>query len=342
MTEQPNRVARIARIGGEALIVAALCAQSVVLVVVSTGLQEVSFRWMGLAGVATSVAAATAFGAALGALVVLWSHPRRTVALAAIGAAAIAWIVVGALAASTLRGMVAPESATSGQPFSVLSQNLWFENTSPSSTAAGVLARSADVVVLFEYTPEHREALRSEGAREQYRYRWELPAAEGAGFAVFSRIPFEEPELLSSDRGDVRLGARVTLELDSGPVELLAVHPVSPSDYWGLQRWMIGYRDLTVAVRDAGPDTVVAGDFNATAGHRRFRSVMAAGGLRDAADAAGAGFAATWPDRGIVPPVMRLDHVLVGPGVGVEGVEIVASGGSDHRGVEARLRFPRP
>lgn len=37
---------------------------------------------------------------------------------------------------------------------------------------------------------------------------------------------------------------------------------------------------------------------------------------------------------------MRLDHVLVGRGIGVEGVELLPHSGSDHRGVEARLRVP--
>ena len=39
---------------------------------------------------------------------------------------------------------------------------------------------------------------------------------------------------------------------------------------------------------------------------------------------------------------MRLDHVLVGDGVGVDGVEVLEDVGADHRGVEARLRVPQP
>ena len=40
---------------------------------------------------------------------------------------------------------------------------------------------------------------------------------------------------------------------------------------------------------------MIAGDFNATGAHRRFRELMSVGGLRDAQDVSGAGFGATWP-----------------------------------------------
>jgi endonuclease/exonuclease/phosphatase family metal-dependent hydrolase len=38
---------------------------------------------------------------------------------------------------------------------------------------------------------------------------------------------------------------------------------------------------------------------------------------------------------------MRLDHILVGDAVGVVSVTQLDGAGSDHRGVEARLRVTR-
>ena len=40
-------------------------------------------------------------------------------------------------------------------------------------------------------------------------------------------------------------------------------------------------------------------------------------------------------------PLMRLDHVLVGEGIGVERFELLEATASDHLGVEAWLRVPR-
>jgi len=90
-----------------------------------------------------------------------------------------------------------------------------------------------------------------------------------------------------------------------------------------------------------GLPVLIAGDFNASTGHRAFRRLLREGRLRDAQDVGGGGVEGTWPSGWLVPPVMRLDHVLVGRGIGVEGVEVLPHNGSDHRGVEARLVVPR-
>ena len=86
---------------------------------------------------------------------------------------------------------------------------------------------------------------------------------------------------------------------------------------------------------------MVAGDLNASNGHRRFRELLHAGDLRDAQDVGGGGFVATWPVGGRIPAVLRLDHILVGPDIGIAGVHVLGPLGADHRGVEARLRVPR-
>ncbi|MDQ2679119.1 MAG: endonuclease/exonuclease/phosphatase family protein, partial [Actinomycetota bacterium] len=63
--------------------------------------------------------------------------------------------------------------------------------------------------------------------------------------------------------------------------------------------------------------------------------------LRDAQDVGGGGFVPTWPVGGALPALLRLDHILVGPGIGVADVSVIGPLGADHRGVEAQLRVPR-
>lgn len=321
------------------IVGAALIGQLLLVVTVVTWLQEVSFRWIGLAGVALPVAVALAVvatGAGVVAMATGASRRRRTGAM--VVAVLVAWAVVAMLAAPTLRGLVAPRPAGDGAPLSVLTQNLWYQNEEPDATAAAVLARDADVMVLVEYTPALADAFRAAGADSAYRYRWEEPGELGGGLAVMSKVPMGHVQRLKTWSGAVRLD----LETDDGPVTLYAVHPVAPSDYWGLRRWKGDYRTLTAALADAGPRTVVAGDFNATGAHRRFRELKSAAGLEDAQDVSGSGFGATWPANGWVPPVMRLDHVLVGAGIGVDSVDVLDDVGADHRGVEARLRVRAP
>ena len=321
------------------VLVAALVGELVVALTVFTWLQEVSFRWMGLAGVALPVAAGLATVATLAAVTAAVAGPvhRRRSTLLVAGMLAT-WGTVVVLAAPTLRGIVAPRPPGDGPELSLVTQNLWYQNDDPEATARAVMARDADVLVLVEYTPEHQAAFRAAGVRRVYPYRWEELGDLGGGLAVMSKVPFDDVERLSTWSGAVSMELRT----EGGPVALYAVHPVAPSDYWGLRRWKGDYRTLTDALEGAGPSTVVAGDFNATGAHRRFRQLKSAGGLQDAQDLAGRGFGATWPGTGWVPPVMRLDHVLVGDDIGVEQVEVLDDDGADHRGVEARLRLPQP
>lgn len=88
---------------------------------------------------------------------------------------------------------------------------------------------------------------------------------------------------------------------------------------------------------------VVAGDFNATRDHRPFRDLLAAG-FSDCADIAAKrpwpGF--TWPANRRYPPIMRLDHILVSPGLTVSETRTVQIPGTDHRGVLAVLNLAGP
>jgi len=98
---------------------------------------------------------------------------------------------------------------------------------------------------------------------------------------------------------------------------------------------------MTAAQAD-GPQ-IVAGDFNASRDHRPFRDILAAG-FADSADIARRrpwpGF--TWPADRRWPPLMRLDHILVSPGIRVSEARTVKIPGTDHRAVLAVLELPGP
>jgi endonuclease/exonuclease/phosphatase (EEP) superfamily protein YafD len=335
-------IARIAAV----LLAVALAAIVVVVVAVYTPLQEVSFRWMGLAGVALPLVALGA-GLATAAAAVLSTARSRirrdqepsagSRHLGLLVVVLLAWVPALVLSWPTLTGMIAPQDPGQGQDFTLVSQNIWYQHEDPARIADELLRRDADVLVLVEYTPAHRAALRSAGIDRAYPHRWEEPGELGGGLAVFSVFPLDDPLRLDTWSGAVRVG----LVLDEGTIDLVAVHPVAPSDYWGLRRWKGDYTTLIDSLSSMGPDTIIAGDFNATGAHQRFRELKAAAGVRDAQDLSGSGFGPTWPGVGWRPPIMRLDHVLVGEGIGVESVEVIEDLGSDHRGLEARLRFPR-
>lgn len=96
--------------------------------------------------------------------------------------------------------------------------------------------------------------------------------------------------------------------------------------------------DWLAAASAAGP-VVLAGDFNATPWSRAYRQLTAQ--LSDARAVARSRVGrATFPSR---CPVLRLDHVFVGPGLRVDQVAVLRDGAarcaSDHRPLLATLDF---
>jgi endonuclease/exonuclease/phosphatase (EEP) superfamily protein YafD len=83
---------------------------------------------------------------------------------------------------------------------------------------------------------------------------------------------------------------------------------------------------------------LVVGDFNATWGNRGFRRLLD-DGFVDAAAARGHPFQMTWPRNWqLLPPVLRLDHVLTrGAGLAVTAIRTGHGAGSDHRPLVATV-----
>lgn len=327
---------------GRTLWVLGLVGCAGIVAISATSLHERGFRMMGVAGAAVVF---TSFAAALtliGAVVVLaTSAPDRRLLVRVLGPALLPVLVLVQMTWPSLVGAVMPERASEGVGFSVVAQNLLFENEEPGQTLDVVLDRRADVLVLTEFTDAFDALLedRPDAAEiaERYPYQWRRPAGVGRGLAVLSSLPIERivPVPLSAP------AIVATLRVGEERVDLYAVHPMAPSDRWGLLQWQHDYRVLTADAQDAGPNVVMAGDFNATSGHRAYRRLLAEGDLRDAHDVGGGGLVGTWPVGWPIPPLMRLDHVLVGEGIGVERFELLEATASDHLGVEAWLRVPR-
>jgi endonuclease/exonuclease/phosphatase (EEP) superfamily protein YafD len=131
-------------------------------------------------------------------------------------------------------------------------------------------------------------------------------------------------------------------------VEVVSVHPCALRLYARQPCWRSGLRALPDAGEPlprlagaspaGGPLRVLAGDFNATLDHLLVRELLATG-YRDAADATGHGFTATWPQGGSLPGV-AIDHVLADERMSVREFAVHPLRGTDHRPVFAVLTLP--
>jgi endonuclease/exonuclease/phosphatase (EEP) superfamily protein YafD len=87
-------------------------------------------------------------------------------------------------------------------------------------------------------------------------------------------------------------------------------------------------RVLPMLLQERRP-LVVVGDFNATQ-YSKVYADLKAGGLRSAHDDRARGYATTWPN-GILPPPIRIDQAFLSPEVACRAITEGHGAGSDHK-----------
>lgn len=227
-----------------------------------------------------------------------------------------------------------PEGAERAPRLRLFTANILFTNADMGGIAAEIRAARPDVVALQEVSPFNLSLLEEEGVLADYPYRLVAPRPDTFGTAILSRLPLEDPE---EWRVDGHPMARATVVVGDRRLRLYDVHTGAPFGPGAAERWEDQLAALReVAEQEAAP-LVLAGDFNATSGHRGFRRLLEAG-LRDAHVDRGRRFVPTWPrDVRPLPALFQLDHVLVSDQVAVLDVWEGTGRGSDHRPLLADL-----
>ena len=279
---------------------------------------------------------------ALNALTPFLFLPAWPVAVAAGLARRWALFATALVVALAHVAFVAPElAARSPLPAAVpgvravrlVNANVYFGNERPGGIAEEIRASRPDVVFLQESTPAIVEALDATGALEELPHRLAVPRNDPSGGLLAARWPLIDQEVVELQGGPVLL--RATVETEGGPLRLYAVHVVAPFG-GGRHPWIEQMGGIADAVRTERLPVLMAGDFNATWGHRAFRRLLDAG-LTDAAAARGRPFQMTWRQGGRLPPLTRIDHVLTTDGLAVVAIRTGQGRGSDHRPIVADI-----
>lgn len=245
----------------------------------------------------------------------------------------VAALVLGALVAPRLIAGGSP--ADGGRIVRVMTVNLRLGAADPDAVVALVRTRRIDVLALQEFTGEAERALDAAGLGALLPHQSRAPRGLALGSAVYSRLPLtatgsrEQASGFWQAYGTVIVpgGARIRVE---------SAHPRPPIGRGYDRSWRRDLRDQPRADGSGGEYRLLLGDFNSTLDHAPLLALLASG-YRDAAEMTGRGLSPTWPaDRWWFPGLV-LDHVLVGPGVGVRAHGVDAVTRSDHRAVFAEL-----
>ena len=157
--------------------------------------------------------------------------------------------------------------------------------------------------------------LKADGALANLPYTVQIKRYDPRAFFVASKYPLTDTHVVYYF--DLPLIVKITVQLPSGAQPLWVVHTTAPQSE-GFVEWKGEVATIDRLVRARGPASLLlVGDFNRTWGNKGFRQILGAG-MTDGAAARARPFEMTWSQtKPIIPPVVRIDHVLTGSGVAV-------------------------
>jgi endonuclease/exonuclease/phosphatase (EEP) superfamily protein YafD len=257
------------------------------------------------------------------------------------GAAAVLCVAqVIYIAPEVLAYSPVPAAVRAEPTIQLFDANVQQDNYSMAGYIQQLRTNHPDLVTLEETKPWDIGQFSSSGVFAHLPYRFTVPDDSGSrGFIIASRYPFEQPTV-SYVQGLAYL-VRIDLTFRGRMLPLWVVHttaPVNPDwNDWNLELNGV-YSELQ---RHHPRPLLMVGDFNASWGNRGFRAILSTG-LTDAAAARGQPFDFTWNQRLLVlPPFIRIDHVLTGGDLTVTTISTHSGPGSEHRDITATVAVGR-
>jgi endonuclease/exonuclease/phosphatase family metal-dependent hydrolase len=222
-----------------------------------------------------------------------------------------------------------PPPAAGAPQITVMNANLFEGRGDAQDVVDAVRDNGVDILVLEEITPTALEKLDEAGLGELLPNRIGVPDLYVAGTMVFSNQRLGKPALLAMQFQSYRVQV--------GTLTLLAVHPSAPVLP---QAWRRDHDVIRSEAVEKDADLIV-GDMNATPDHDVMRELDDAG-FRDAGELANNGWQPTWPANHVsifplLPPLVRIDHVLLGGSMASLGTHTVDIDGSDHLALVATV-----
>jgi hypothetical protein len=209
--------------------------------------------------------------------------------------------------------------------------------TSMSGYASEIKSYRPELVTMEEATPFLVGRLKQSGALDHLPFDYEVSRFDPKAFLVASKYRLSGSQVVYFN--GLPLIVETTIHLPSGPQPLWVVHTTAPLPS-SFGDWKGQLALMAKLVKERGPNRLLlVGDFNATWGSKGFRSILG-DGMTDGAAARGRAFEMTWSQiKHPLPPLVRIDHVLTGPGVAVTTIRTDEGLGSDHRDLMATIAF---
>ena len=228
-----------------------------------------------------------------------------------------------------------PASVRTEPTMRLFDANVAFYNPDMAGYITQLKSYRPQILTMEETDPNDYVQLKSAGVLATLPYQFQIPCCGSRGFIIASHYPLKNVTV-SYVKGLAYL-IRSTLVLPNRTINLWVAHTTAPTNP-GVSQWNEELDGIYKQLDTAHPrPLILVGDFNATWGNHGFRAILSTG-LTDAAAARGEPFQFSWSQMlPILPPIIRIDHVLTGGDVTVTTIETHLGLGSDHRDVTATV-----
>ena len=251
-------------------------------------------------------------------------------AAALICAAQVVYVAPEILASSPV-----PAAVRSEPTIRLFDANVAQWNESMSGYITQLRSYRPEVLTMEETVPDDYTQLKAAGVLATLPYQYQITCCGSRGFIIASHYPLQHVKVSSYE--GLQYLIRSTLVLPNRTINFWVVHTTAPTNP-GVGPWNQELDGIYAQLTSLHPrPLLMVGDFNASWGSRGFRAILSTG-LTDAAAARGDPFAFTWSqDLPILPPIIRIDHVLTGGPVTVTEIQTHPGPGSDHRDITATV-----
>jgi vancomycin resistance protein VanJ len=229
--------------------------------------------------------------------------------------------------------LLRPPQHRDGDPFRILSANVWHDNPTPAEAVSSILVRDADAVFL----QEARGTLLPQLSRLHARYPY-VSQCRHSGLRIFAKTPIVT-QGCSCERAVSSRGRLVWVSVSAIPGATITLATTHFSHPYQLAQ-EAERKSLAAELGDLNPhDLILAGDFNCTPWSEGIRGQDAM--LTPLRRRTISWF--SWParlERLGLPwplPVLPIDHIYTGPSWGATRLQRVRIAGSDHFATEATI-----
>ncbi|MBR6164178.1 endonuclease/exonuclease/phosphatase family protein [bacterium] len=213
--------------------------------------------------------------------------------------------------------------------------NVLTENVNYDLLLKEIEQNNPDIVILQEVDWEWLEHI--EKIKSEYPYFVEFPRTDNFGIALYSKLKFENSEILSWTQHQLPV-IKIRSIYNNSPFELYAIHTLPPvgKKYITIRNEMLN--KIQEIVTTTKTNLILSGDWNTTIYSNAYKQYIAKSGMIDVQSSKGL-HTGSWATYYI--PFMRipLEHIVVNKEIKINSCYLGNNFKSDHLPLYAILEF---